>query len=153
MDALRIIDATALLLFASIYLGTGVTLVAFLFPIQEKLTPETYRVPFVEPVQAATRFFTVMTILMLVGSVGLIVLELGTWRWVWPALYLLVTVLTTLLTTRGIFKYNERMAAGIADQAELQATLTSWRRLNTLRAALWGVEWLAITAWFVERAA
>jgi hypothetical protein len=153
MDALRLIDATAMLLFASIYLGTGVTLVGFLFPIQSKLTPDTYRVPFVEPVQAATRFFTVMTVLMLVCSLALVVLELGTWRWVWPALYLAVTVLTTLLTTRGIFTYNRRMAAGIADNAELQATLTKWRQLNTYRASLWGVEWLAITAWFVERAA
>jgi hypothetical protein len=95
----------------------------------------------------------VMTVLMLVCSLALVVLELGTWRWVWPALYLAVTVLTTLLTTRGIFTYNRRMAAGIADNAELQATLTKWRQLNTYRASLWGVEWLAITAWFVERAA
>lgn len=153
MDALRIIDATAMLLFASIYLGTGVTLVAFLFPIQSKLTPETYRVPFVEPVQAATRFFTVMTILMLVCSIVLVVLELGTWRWLLPAFYFAVTVLTTLLTTRGIFQYNRAMAAGITDPVELQATLTKWRQLNTYRASLWGVEWLAITAWFVERAA
>lgn len=154
MDALRIGDATALLLFASIYLGTGVTLVFFMFPIQPKLTPETYRAPFVDPVQAATRFFTWMTILMLVGSLALVIIELGEGAyWIAPAAYLALTLASTALTMLAIFKLNAKMAAGITDPADLQVTLTAWRRANTYRASMWALEWIAIAAWFVARAA
>jgi hypothetical protein len=141
-----------LLACGSIYLGTGVTLVFFLFPIQSKLTPDTYRVPFVEPVAAATRFLTPMTVVMLVAAVGLIALELGTAYWIAPAAYLAMTIASTLLTTRLIFRHNQRMKEGIEDPGELQATLTAWRRLNTWRASLWTVQWAAITTWFVVRA-
>jgi Domain of unknown function (DUF1772) len=153
MTALRLADGIALLLFASIYLGTGVTLVFFIFPIGPKLTPDTYRLPFVEPVQNATRFFTVMTILMLVGSIGLIALEYGNARLLLPAAYLLATLAATLLTTQRIIPINKRMAAGISDNAELQALLGRWARLNTIRGGLWGVEWVAIAAWWVVLAA
>ncbi len=153
MEILRLAAATVMLACGSIYLGTGVTLVFFLFPIQSKLTPATYRVPFVEPVAAATRFLTPMTVVMLVATVGLIVLELGTAYWIAPAVYLVTTIASTLLTTRVIFRHNKRMEAGIEDPAELQATLEAWRRLNTGRASLWAVQWAAITTWFVVRAA
>ena len=153
MTALRLADGSALLLFASIYLGTGVTLVCFIFPIAPRLTPATYQVPFVEPVQNATRFFTVMTILMLVGAAGLIALEYGSARLLLPAAYLLATVASTLLTTQRILPINRRMAAGITDNSELHEVLGRWARLNTIRGLLWGVEWTAILAWWVVRAA
>lgn len=151
-EMIQVLDAAALLLFASVYVGTGVTLVFFLFPIQSKLRPDTYRLPFVEPVKSATKLFTMMTVLMLVGSSALIALEWGTFYVVPPALYLLFTIVSTLLTTRRIFRYNAAMDAGIRDPAELQRTLTAWRRLNTYRASLWALEWVSITAWFVLRA-
>jgi hypothetical protein len=153
MEALRLAAATVMLGGASIYLGTGVTLVYFLFPIQPKLTPATYAVPFVGPIAAATRFLTPLTMLMLVATVGLIALELGTAYWIAPAVYLVMTIGATPITTRLIFPHNKRMAAGIEDPGELQATLTVWRRLCTWRAALWAVQWAAITTWFVVRAA
>lgn len=151
MEVLRIVAATILLGCGSIYLGTAVTLVFFLFPIQPRLTPATYRVPFVEPVEAAVRFFTPMTILMLAAGSGLIVLELGSAYWISPAAFLLLTVAATLLTTRLIFPHNKRMEEGIADPAELQTELTAWRRLNTWRGVLWALEWIAIATWFVVR--
>ena len=49
----------------------------------------------------------------------------------------------------GIFPYNKRMAAGITDAAELQDVLAKWRRVNTLRASIWAVQWAAITAWWI----
>lgn len=153
MEALALGVAALLLACGSIYLGTGVTLVFFLFPIQPKLTPETYRVPFVDPVQNATRFFTIMTLLMLAGSVGLIVLELGSAYWIAPAVYLVLTITSTLLTTRLIFPHNQRMTEGITDPEELQRELTAWRRLNTWRGAIWALEWISIATWFVVRAA
>src|SRR4051794_36133844 len=135
MDALRLTDATVLLLCASIYLGTGVTLAFFLFPIAPLLTPATYREPFVLPVTYATKFFTYMSIVMLLGSIGLVILDWGTTRWLLPGVYLLLTVAATGLTLWRIFPYNRRMAEGITDAAELQDVLSKWRRVNTVRAS------------------
>jgi hypothetical protein len=67
--------AALMLLFASMYLGTGWSLVLFSFPLAPRLTPQTYALPFVEPVRNATRFFTFMTIAMLVAAVVLTVGE------------------------------------------------------------------------------
>jgi uncharacterized membrane protein len=154
MEALRLIDATVLLLCASIYLGTGVTLAFFLFPIAPLLTPDTYRAPFVNPVAAATKFFTYMTIVMLVGSIALVVIDWGEdGRWLFGAGYLLLTIAATVLTMVGIFPYNKRMAAGITDAGELQDVLAKWRRVNTLRASIWAVQWAVITAWWIVYAA
>ncbi len=153
MDTLALVLAIVLLACGSIYLGTAVTLVFFLFPIQPKLTPPTYKIPFVEPVEAAVRFFTPMTIVMLVAAVGLIVLELGSAYWISPAAFLVLTIAATLLTTRLIFPHNKRMEEGIGDPVELQSELTIWRRLNTWRGVLWAAEWVAIAAGFVGRAA
>lgn len=151
-DTFAVLDAAALLLFASVYVGTGVTLVFFLFPIQPKLRPDTYRLPFVEPVKAATKLFTIMTALMIVGSIALVVMEWGSLYLALPALYLLFTVAATLVTTQYIFKYNAMMDAGISDPDELQRILTTWRRLCSYRAAFWALQWVSITAWFVLRA-
>lgn len=154
MEALRLADATVLLLCASIYLGTGVTLAFFLFPIAPLLTPETYRAPFVIPVAAATKFFTYMTIVMLVGSIALVVIDWGEGaRWLLPGAYLLLTVAATVLTMVAIFPYNKRMAEGITDAGELQQVLAKWRRVNTMRASIWAVQWAAITAWWIVYAA
>ena len=57
------------------YLGTGWSLVLFSFPIAAKLTPDTYYNQFVPQVQAATKFFTVMTTLMLAAGVVMLVAE------------------------------------------------------------------------------
>ncbi|MEA2312151.1 MAG: hypothetical protein QOE28_2119 [Solirubrobacteraceae bacterium] len=153
MEVLRIADATLLLAFASIYLGTGVTEVFFVFPIQSKLTPETYKVPFIDPVVNATNFFRIMTILMLIGSAGMIALELGTAYWIPIAAYLLFTVGATVLTTQRIFAVNAVLEAGMTDPVALQQTLTRWRQLNLYRAGFWVLEWIAITTWWVFRVA
>src|SRR4051794_30275523 len=114
MGALRLADATILLLCASIYLGTGVTLALFLFSIAPLLTPETYRAPFVLPVTAATKFFTFMTIVMLAGSILLVIIDWGEARWLLAGAYALLTVAATVLTIWRIFPYNRRMADGIS---------------------------------------
>jgi hypothetical protein len=153
MDALRIADAVALAAFASVYLGTGVTLVFFLYPIAPKLTPATYQLPFVEPVQNATRFFTVMTSLMLTGAAGMILLELGTLYWIIPAIYLALVITATLITTRHMFVLNRKMSDGISDPVELQQILVQWRHGNAIRASIWTLEWITIATWWVLRVA
>jgi len=111
-DTWVVIDAAFLLLFASLYLGTGWSLVLFSFPMAPKLTPETYQLPFVDPVRNATLFFSVTNVLMVGAAIAMIVAEAGTeYLWV-PIVYLAMVVISAGVTTIIIFPYNREMRNG-----------------------------------------
>jgi len=152
-DTWVVIDAAVLLLCASMYLGTGWSLVLFSFPLAPRLTPETYALPFVQPVENATRFFTWMTTLMVLASALLIV---GEWSsgYIWvPIVYLAALVASTLLTVKFIFPYNHEMEGGITDLPRLRLILGRWMRLNVVRVSLWTIEWIVIALYFALKAA
>ena len=149
---LLVLDAALLFLCVSIYLGTGWSLVLFQFPSASSLTVDTYYQYFVPPVQAATRFFTYMTGLMIALAIVMMIAEWRTgFRWV-PIVVLLAVGAATLLTTWLIFPINAAMAKGITDPALLHPTLNRWMSLNRVRVSLWTVQWLAMMAYFAIKA-
>jgi len=143
-----ILDATVLLLCASMYLGTGWSLVLFSFPIRPKLTVDNYYNQFVPQVTLATRFFTWMTMVMIGTAIVTIVAERGSAYVIAPAIVLAGVLAATALTIKFIIPYNRRMAAGITVNAELQRILGKWMFLNRIRVSLWTVQWVAIAAYF-----
>lgn len=150
-DPLLVINAMLMLAFASIYVGTGVSLVFFSYPIAPRLTPETYHLPFIEPVKAATRFFTYMTTAMLATGTVMLIDEWGE-RWMAvPIVYLAGVVAATALTMTRILPINRELDGGVTDPVELQSKLRTWMRLNRVRVALWVVQWIAIATWFAGR--
>ncbi|HEX5982764.1 MAG TPA: anthrone oxygenase family protein [Solirubrobacterales bacterium] len=152
-ETANVIVAALMLLFASMYLGTGWSLVLFSFPIEPKLTPRTYELPFIEPVKHATDFFTYMTIAMIVASVALIVGEADS-EYLWaPIAYLAGVIAATVLTLLFIFPYNKELKAGVEDEERLHVLLGKWMRLNVIRTSLWTVQWIAIALYFVLKAA
>jgi hypothetical protein len=149
---LLVLNHSLLFLCASMYLGTGWSLLLFSFPVAPQLTPATYYLQFVPQVEAATRFFTYMTMLMIVCGIVMTVSEWKTrYRWL-PVIVLLGIVGATLLTTQLILPLNAQMKAGIADQATLDAILNRWMSLNRIRVALWTVQWLAMMAFLAAEA-
>lgn len=141
------------LLFAcvSMYFGTGWSLVLFQFPIIPKLTPDNYYMQFVPAVDAATRFFTYMTILMLILAIVMIVSEWKSgWKWV-PIVVLLAVIAATVLTRQSILPINDEMRAGIRDATHLQEVLGRWSTLNRVRVSLWTVQWLAMMIYYAKR--
>ena len=148
MPRLLLLNNCALFLFASIYLGTGVSLVFFQLPLESKLTVDTYYLVFVEPVALATRFFTYMTILMLICGVVMLVTEWFSGK-KWPPLVLLIGVIAaTTLTVQFIFPLNARLEAGGLAPEELKTLLHEWTNLNRLRALLWAIQWFAMMFYF-----
>ncbi len=147
----KILDASVLLLCASMYLGTGWSLVLFSFPGRDKLTVDNYYDQFVPPVKRATKFFTWMTTLMMAAAIVLIVADRHSAYVIAPAVLLAGVIVATALTVKFIFPYNKRMAAHIRDPAELQSVLAQWIRLNWIRTLLWTGQWIAITSWFAVR--
>jgi hypothetical protein len=137
-----------LFLCTSMYLGTGWSLVLFFFPGASKLRPDNYYDQFVQPVTAATKFFTVMTSLMIASASAMIIGEPTPGYWVLPAIVLAGVAAATVLTVVAILPLNRRMAAGIATQAELDAVLRRWMARNRIRVGLWTVQWLAMAIWF-----
>lgn len=145
---LDIANAVFLLACASMYFGTGWSLVLFSFPVAPQLTPANYHLQFVPQVEAATRFFTTMTILMIVAGLVMVWREWRTgYRWV-PIVFLLAVFVATGFTKAVIFPVNVEMEAGITDQARLTTVLGRWMFTNVLRTLIWTVEWLVMTAYF-----
>lgn len=150
---LLIANHALLLLFASMYLGTGGSLVLFSFPVAPQLTIDTYYLQFVPQVQAATEFFTTMTKLMLAcGAIMLVAEWRQPTRWV-PIVVLLGVIAATALTLKWIFPLNAEMASHITDPARLSAVLAEWMQLNRIRVALWCVQWSALMWYFARWAA
>ena len=140
-----------LFLCASMYLGTGWSLVLFSFPIAPQLTVDTYYLQFVPQVEAATRFFTYMTGLMIVLALLMVIGEWRTrFRWV-PLVVLLGIIAVTLLTTRVIFPLNAAMRNGITDPEQLVEVLGRWMALNRVRVGIWTVQWVALAFYFTEQ--
>jgi hypothetical protein len=146
-----ITDAAILLLCASLYLGTGWSLVLFSFPIAPKLTPANYYDHFVPQIKRAMTFFTWVTNVMLLTGIVLIVVERKHWYAVWPALALVGVAASAFLTVKFIFPYNRRMAAGIEDAGELQRVLDRWMFLSRVRNWIWTGDWIAVVTWFALR--
>jgi len=152
MPRLLLLNHVILLLCCSIYLGTGVSLAFFQLPLEPKLTVDNYYLLFVEPVTAATHFFTYMTILMLICAVIMLATEwLSGLRWV-PVVVLLGVILSTALTMIVIIPLNKRLAAHITDPAELKNVFHQWANLNRIRFSLWVVQWAAMAYWFYRMA-
>jgi hypothetical protein len=142
MDALLVANMMLLLLFASMYLGTGWSLILFSFPIADQLTVDNYALQFNQQVASATRFFTYMTTAMLVSAAVMIATQVPSLYVVLPIIVIASVALVTALTVVRIFPLNRAMAAGITDPNVLAATLREWIRLNCVRVGFWTVEWI-----------
>jgi hypothetical protein len=151
-STVRTLDALILLGAASMYLGTGWSLVLFQLPDVKDLTPSTYAIPFVKPLPRAVRFFTALTYVMIVASIVLIIGEWDT-GYVWvPIVYLVLTVAAGQFTKSLVFPLNARLAEGMTDPAEVQTVLAKWARLNRIRNWAWTGEWLVMAIYFGLRA-
>jgi hypothetical protein len=151
-STLRTLDALVLLAAASMYLGTGWSLVLFQLPDIKDLTPETYAIPFVKPLARAVRWFTIQTYVMIAASIVVIVGEWNT-GYVWvPITYLVLTMAAGLFTTKFVFPLNKRMADGITDPEEVKKVLPEWAKLNRIRNWAWTAEWVVMAVYFGVRA-
>jgi hypothetical protein len=150
-STLRTLDGMLMFAAASLYLGTGWSLVLFQLPDAKSLTPDTYAIPFVNPLVRATRFFTALTYVMIAASVVLIAGEWDT-GYVWvPIAYLVLTIAAGQLTRSLIFPLNARMREGMTDPREVQSVLTKWARLGRIRTVMWTSEWLVMATYFGVR--
>ncbi len=141
-----------LFLTTAMYLGTGWSMWLFQFPVAPHLSPANYYWVFVPQVAAATRFFTVMTWLMIASSLVMLWAEWkDSLRWV-PIVVLAGVLAATGLTIWFIFPYNDAMTAGIKDPVELQSVLANWIKLNRVRVLIWSVQWGAMMFYFARNA-
>ena len=152
MPRMLLLNHVLLLLCCSIYVGTGVSLVFFQFPLEPKLTVDNYYLIFVEPVTTATRFFTYMTIVTIICAVIMLFTEwFSGLRWV-PVVVLLAVIAATVLTMIVIIPLNKELAAGITNPARLKIVFDRWANMNCVRVLLWAIQWAAMAYWFYRLA-
>ena len=140
-----------LLLLASIYVGAGFSLVFFQLAGADTITADNYDERMNDQVKRATAWFTIQSILMVVGGVVLTVAEWdeGGYRY-GPLVYTIMTVTATLFFLI-INPINKRMRKK-PDPAEFKRLLGRWITLNTIRLGVWFAEWVAMAAWFAALA-
>ncbi len=148
MPRALLLNHCILFLCTSIYVGIGIFMLFFLFPMEPRLTPENYAMLFVDPVANATNFLTWMTIVMFAAVLVMLATEWFTGiRWV-PVIVLLALCAATLLTMYALFPYNRELSDGITDPERLKHVFSNWAGLNRIRISLWFVQWLAMMYWF-----
>lgn len=150
MNKLLTLNKIILFACASMYFGTGWSLILFSFPGAADLTPDNYYMQFVPQVQAATAFFTYMTMLMMLTCVVFIIEKWKSPEKWYPIIVLILVILATLLTIYFIFEYNEQMSAGIKDPVVLKEVLKKWMNLNMIRVSLWTLQWLTLATYFYQ---
>jgi hypothetical protein len=149
---LFILNHSILFACASMYFGTGWSLILFNFVVAPDLTVDNYYMQFVPQVTAATVFFTYMTMVMMVTAGIMIVAEWKThFRWV-PIIVLLAVFAATGLTIVYILPYNELMREGITDPVILRDTLDKWMTRNRIRVSFWTVQWVSMMVYFALKA-
>jgi hypothetical protein len=136
-----------LLLFAcaSMYLGTGWSLVLFSIPPEK--TIDNYYDQIIPQLALATRFLTWMTGVMCVAAAVMTVSEWHHKLWA-PLIVLGAVIAATLLTGLGIFPLNNLLATHIRDPVLLDDTMRRWKALSYVRLAFWTAEWLAMAVYF-----
>jgi hypothetical protein len=144
----------ALLLFASMYLGLGWSLVLFHFPGAADTTRrEHFPERFGAPVRRAVGYFSVQSLLMVAGSILLTITEWDEGGYKWgPLVYLVGAIVATAFTVVFILPVNRGLYEDIDDEERFRGLLVRWIRLNVIRTLMWTVEWLAMALWFVALA-
>jgi hypothetical protein len=150
-EGLHLFNASLLFLCASLYLGTGWSLVLFSFSVEPWLTVDNYWLQFVPQLTAATRVLTAVTFVMLASSAVLFWHERRTvLRW-YPLIVFAGVLAAGLVTRNLIFPHNREMAAGITDPERLHVVIHDWMALSRLRVGIWTAEWLAMMGYFAHK--
>lgn len=145
------IDAVYLLAGATVYVGVLTTLRLFLYPTWTDVRPDNLQQRFSQPVEAATRFFTVAIPTWMAAAIVLIVAEWGE-STVWPPILALAMLLTTAIMTVVVIRpINLTLKAGVADLAEMTALLQRWMKINNIRWGVVIVFWCSVVWYFVEK--
>lgn len=141
-----VINDMLLMACCSMYFGTGWSLALFSFPTATNFTVADYYDQFVPQVTRATRFFTLMTSVMLATAVIMAVSERDHHLWA-PVVVFVAVATATTLTVVWILPLNRVLASHVTDQRVLEATLRRWIALNRIRVALWTVQWLTMATY------
>ncbi len=151
----QLLNAGTLLLFASLYLGMGFSLVFLQFPGALATTrAANFPQRFGDPVRRAVGFFAVVSLLMVAGGAWLTVTEWGNGdRRLLPLAYTVLAVAATTFTVVFILPVNRTLYREISEEDRFTAVLRRWIRLNVVRYLFWIAEWFAIAGWFVMVAA
>ncbi|MFE5190077.1 hypothetical protein [Streptomyces sp. NPDC056628] len=149
MNTLLLVNALYFLFGATMYMGTMWVLRLFLYPTWRALTPENVDVHFGVPMTLATRFFTVVVLLMFISGIVLVGSEWGSWYVALAAVCLVGIALLTWVGQGIIIPVNKRIRAGRFDgQVGLTQLLVRRMRLNDIRFVGATVTWAAIV-WYI----
>ncbi len=150
-ETLLTINHVYLLAGATIYVGVLTTLRLFLYPTWTDVRPDNLQQRFSQPVEAATKFFTMAIPTWTFSVLVMIVTEWGEstmWAPIVAFLMLMTTAIMTLLVIQPI---NRQLKAGVRDMAQMTDLLQRWMKINNVRWGIVIVFWAAVVWYFVQK--
>lgn len=136
---------------ASVYMGLWCALHIIWYPSWKNVTLDNVMGQFINPINYAITFFTILVSVMTVTNIILIIAEWKSkYRWLLIFNLLLLFIVTYLFKSTILPVINE-IKAGLPSEAALTEKMTKWMFLNDIRWVFYSVIWSLFMFYFINK--
>ncbi|QDK78533.1 hypothetical protein EXU85_07885 [Spirosoma sp. KCTC 42546] len=134
---------------ASVYMGLWWGLHIIWYPSWQNVRLDNVADHFINPIDHAIRFFTVLVSIMVVTNIVLIIQEWHTkFRWLAIVVFGLLSMVTYTFQTKILPVINE-IRVGLPSQQALTVKMNEWMHLNDIRWVYYSVIWTLLMIYFL----
>jgi hypothetical protein len=134
---------------ASVYMGLWWALHIIWYPSWRAVRRDNVAEHFINPIDQAIQFFTILVSIMLITNIVLIIVEWKTkFRWLGIATLLMLILVTYMFKSEILPVINE-IRAGLPSDAALKVKMEEWMHLNDIRWIYYSAIWSLLMIYFL----
>lgn len=134
---------------ASVYMGLWWALHIIWYPSWQNVRLDNVADHFINPIDHAIKFFTILVSIMVTTNIILIVQEWRTrFRWLAVVVLILLVMVTYTFQTKILPVINE-IRVGLPSQEALTVKMNEWMHLNDIRWVYYSVIWTLLMIYFL----
>ena len=135
---------------ASVYMGLWWALHIIWYPSWQNVHLDSVAEHFINPIDHAIKFFTVLVSIMVVTNIVLIIQEWHTkFRWLAIVVFVMLIMVTYTFQTKILPVINE-IRVGLPNQQALTVKMHEWMHLNDIRWVYYSVMWSLLMIYFLS---
>jgi hypothetical protein len=136
---------------ASVYMGLWWALHVIWYPSWRAVKLDSVQEHFINPIDHAITFFTILVCIMSVTNIIMIIVEWKTkFRWL-SIITLILLFIVTYLFKSSILPVINEIRAGLPNQEALAVKMKEWMFLNDVRWAFYSVIWALFMFYFLAK--
>lgn len=136
---------------ASVYMGLWCALHVIWYPSWRAVKLDSVQDHFINPINHAITFFTILVCIMSVTNIVMIIAEWKTkFRWI-AIINLILLFIVTYLFKSTILPVINEIAAGLPTQEALAEKMKKWMFLNDIRWVFYSVIWTLFMYYFLAK--